>query len=436
MATSFFLEVTMKLEKKTIKGIDVNYLQIKKFKHMLIAFSFYTENKKNDYNERNLLPSLLENYNRIYKTSDQLNVALDMLYGADFFSGTYQRGHLFSNQFFLKLINQKYIQETNNLMEIGFQLLYDVIFKTKMYQQKIIKKAVKDKIKEAKDALSTIRQDKATLAYFNFLKKVTGSGLPSFFPYEPTYDLMNQDSFTRIYQEMIEHDDLKIYVIGDFDQAKADAVIDRIFKEERLSQSIDDIPIKQRLDFNGQVEEWVDYDDVSISRIYLGYHLRVKRHSKKEIAAEILNKIIGGDAQSKLFRVIREELQMVYMIYSSFLSEIDLLMIHFETESQDETKAINQAKNIIENIKQGMISETEIHMAKQSLIKSYKSISDKIFGIVKMQMNEDIMTHQTFDINQKIDMILSVSKDDLIDLAQELSLSHIYRFVREDEDHE
>lgn len=436
MGTSFFLEVNMKLEKKTIKGIDVNYLQVKKFKHMLIAFSFYTENKKNDYNERNLLPSLLENYNRIYKTSDQFNVALDMLYGADFFSGTYQRGHLFSNQFFVKLVNQKYIEEENNLMELGFQLLYDVVFKAKMYDHKIINKAVKDKIKEAQDALSTIRQDKATLAYFNFLKKVTGNGLPSFFPYEQTYDLMSQDSFTRIYQQMIHQDDLKIYVIGDFDQSKADAVINRIFKEERLSLSIDDIPIKQKLDFSGKVEEWVDYDDVSISRIYLGYHLRVQRHSKKEIAAEILNKIIGGDAQSKLFRVIREELQMVYMIYSSFLSEIDLLMIHFETESQDENKAIDQAKNIIKNIKEGMITDEEIHMAKQSLIKSYKSISDKIFGIVKMQMNEEIMTQKAFDINQRIDMILSVSKDDLVHIAQELTLSHIYRFVREDSEHE
>jgi predicted Zn-dependent peptidase len=235
---------------------------------------------------------------------------------------------------------------------------------------------------------------------------------------------------------MIHQDDLKIYVIGDFDQSKADAVINRIFKEERLSRSIDDIPIKQKLDFSGKVEEWVDYDDVSISRIYLGYHLRVQRHSKKEIAAEILNKIIGGDAQSKLFRVIREELQMVYMIYSSFLSEIDLLMIHFETESQDENKAIDQAKTIIQNIKEGMISDEEIHMAKQSLIKSYKSISDKIFGIVKMQMNEEIMTQKAFDINQRIDMILSVSKDDLVHIAQELTLSHIYRFVREDSEHE
>ncbi|HKL47278.1 MAG TPA: hypothetical protein VJ878_01300, partial [Candidatus Izemoplasmatales bacterium] len=200
----------MKLHKIKIKGIDVRYLQVQKYKHILVSFSFYNLNKKNDYNERNLIPSLLENNNRIYKTSDQLNVAMDMLYGADFFSGTYQRGHLFSNQFHLKLVNPKYLHEEEDILARGFKLMHDVIFKPKMYGQLLTKKAVEDKIKEAKDAMHTIKQDKATLAYFNFLKKVTGKGLPSFFPYEPTFQQMSQASFTRVYNEMINNDQLKI----------------------------------------------------------------------------------------------------------------------------------------------------------------------------------------------------------------------------------
>ena len=421
----------MKISKKNIRGIDLVYIHASKYKHMLIGICLNSKINQNNYNQLNMLPSLLEENNRIYKTTNQLNVALDYLYGATFFTSIYQRGHLFSNQFFLKLINEKYVENEEDLIESAFSLIKNIIFDPKKYKHKLTKKAVDDKIKETYEAMNTIKQDKATLAYVNFVKKISGD-LPLIFPLENQLDLVDQNSMTQVYQQLIQQDQLKIYVIGDFHESVFDQVIGHVFNDYVPSQNRDDIQLSLPFNHDGSLIEWVDYDDVSISRVYLGYHIIVERNTKEADTIELLSRIIGGDSQSKLFMTIREEMQLVYMIYSSYLYEINTLMIHFESEAKDENVAIDRIKEIILKISNGDISEDEIQRAKRSQIKSYRSVSDSLYGLLKLNINEDIMKNSSFNLDDRIKAVESVTKEDMIKLAQKLSLSHLYKFVKEE----
>ena len=423
----------MKLIKKKLNGIDTHYLQVKKYKYVLIGFSFYNQIDIEHYNERHLIPSLLENHNKIYGSSEKLNIAMDMLYGADILTGTYQRGFLFANQFFLKMVNPKYLNQADDILDQAFKLLYDVVYKPKTYAGMLTKKAVNDKVKEAKDALNTIKQDKSTYAYYRFLKRVSSGALPSFFPYEDYLSSMNQDSFSQTYQKMIEEDLLKIMVVGDFDDQEMDDIIQSHFTKKVQSLDLSHIALNQGIAFKSKRVRWIETDDVSISRIYLGFHLPIKRHSRQEMVSELLNLIVGGDAQSQLFLRVREQSQLVYMIYSAYLSEIDLFMIHFETEAKDEDQAIQLSLQTIEQVKLGNFSDQALVLAKNSLIKTYRSITDKIFGLVKLHMNEDVMTQKAFNLQDRIRTIQSIKKEEIIGLASQLKLSHEYRFVKGDD---
>ncbi len=423
----------MDIKKKWIQGIEVNYLKATKYKHMMIVFSYYSKNDYAHFNELNILPSLLEENNLIYKTTDQLNIELDKLYGASFFSGVYQRGDLLSNQFFLKLINEKYIEDGEGLIESAFSLMHTIIYKPKMYRNLLTKQSVKEKIKETYEALDTIKQDKATLAYFNFIKKIAGEYLPVIFPLENNIDQMSQVTMTETYQQMIQNDYLKIYVIGDFNESLFDQVIEKTFVNDTLKQEMPVFKLNYASEFDGLVHEWSDMDDVSISRVYLGYHINLDRNTFEADVMDILSRIIGGDAQSKLFMSIREEMQLVYMIYSSYLYDINTFMIHFETEPKDENQAIEKTKEIVLSVKNGDISDEEIEKAKLSAVKSYKSVYDSLYGVLKLNMSEDIMSQRTFNIDERINSIMAVTKENLIALANKMNLNHVYRFVKGDQ---
>jgi predicted Zn-dependent peptidase len=430
MATSFFLEVSMNITKKTINGIDVNYIHSKKHKHLMIACSFASKIDPHTYNEKNMIPMILLHHNRVYKTTNQTNLKLDMLYGADIFTSNFQRGNLFSNIFYLKMVNQRYIDDEKALIEKGFSFLHTIIYKPKMYGGLLTKKAVNDKIEELNDILKSIEQDKASLAYYKFIKKIPNSECPVIFPYEKYLDKINQKTVSQAYFDMIHHDKLNIYVIGDFEASELDEIIEKQFIGNHPAEIDYDINFDNH--YPNKIQEFIDHDDVSISRIYMGYHINITRGEREKAVIDVLNQIIGGDSKSKLFMKVREEYQMVYMIYSSIMAEVDLMVVHFEVEDKDEEKAIGQVKDIIETMKAGHISFEEIDYAKKTLIKAYKSAYDKLSGALKLQMNEDIVYQQHFSLDDKINELNSISKEELIKAAQDLSLKYVYRNVKGD----
>lgn len=422
----------MNITKKIIHGIEVQYIPETKYKHMIIMVAFYSKNQPLLYNERHLLPSLLEENNRIYKTHHRFNIALDQLYGALFSYSAYQLGEMFSNQFLVKFVNQKYINEMN-LIDSVVKILRDIIYHPKKYRGLLTNASVNDKIKETYESLDSIKQDKATNAYYQFLKLINNEQLPSIFPFEANLESMSQESFTEAYHSMIHDDAMKIFCIGDFPENQVDQAITNYFSNFTHHCQIDDIPLAIDHRKIETFKEVVEYDiESSISRVYIGYHLHVDPRSIDTRTINILNRIIGGDSQSKLFMKIREELHLVYLIYSGYIYDSDIFMIHFESEADDENIAIDRIKEIINDVSNGMIDDDAIDKAKQAAIKSLKSSTDSLYGVLKLNAIEDMIHGRPYDTDEKINEILAVTKEMLVDLAKQLELKIIYRLKKDE----
>jgi predicted Zn-dependent peptidase len=414
--------------KKIINGIDVNYIPIKKFKHVMIGFSFQSKIDASTYNERHMLPSLLEQNNSVYRNSETYNTELDMLYGAHFNTSVFQRGEMLSTQFFIRFINQKYVENTDDLMASAFEFMINIIYRPMMYRSKITKKAVREKLIETEDILKTIHQDKASLAYFNFLKKISSEIHPNHFPIESKLDHISQDTMTQIYHKLISDDALKIYVIGDFDMDQTDEIIRN--KMQSKTHHLTGINYRVTMPYEGDMGDVFDESDVSISRLYIGYNAHVQLDSREETMMELLNIIVGGHSQSKLFKTIREEMHLVYYIYSTFITENDMFIIHFECENEDEDKGILEVKKIITNVQNGDISKVELNQARKLLINNYLSVMDHLNGCLKVNILSDLIENKVFDIEDKLSLINSISKDDLIDFSKRLKHHITYRFKK------
>ncbi len=424
----------MKLNKKIIKGIEVNYIPVKKYKHMMIALNFFSQANDKTFNERNMVLDLLENHNYKYNTSDQLNLHLDMLYGARLKSFVFNKGDLMANNFNLKFVNKKYLNGDENLIESAFLFLKDLIYKPKRYKGLLTKKATDEVVQEAYELLQTLSQDKASKAYFHYMKTISNNEEHSLiFPNEKHLQKVNNRSLTDVYQTMVHKDLLKIYIIGDICEAEMDEIIEKTFNDRSDSISIDDLSLSHQYTPRDKPQEIVEYDDVSISRIFLGYRLPITTTKRDLEVMILLNIIVGGYSQSKLFTIIREEMQLVYYIYSMYDHNNTLMTINFELEGKDENLAIESVKKIISDIQNGLFTDIEIDLAKNYLIKYYKSSADSLSGLLQLNILADMDREEGFDLGDKIESILSISKDELVALAKRLFLDTVFRFVKKDD---
>ena len=414
------------MEKRIINGIDVNYIPVKKFKHIMIGFCFQSKLDPTTYNERHMLPSLLEQSNAVYSNIEKLNTQLDMLYGAAFNASVFQRGEMLSTQFFIRIINDKYVPDQSNLLEHAFEFLYRIIYQPKTYRGQLTHKSVKEKLIETKEILKTIRQDKASLAYYRFINHISSEVHPSQFPIESRLGLVTQESLTRVYHQLIQEDELKIYVIGDFDSNRMDRVI-----ASRLSQLLtEDLSVNYRVKLPeespiGCVEEKAD---VSISRVYLGYKIHIELNDKEEVMMELLNIILGGYSQSKMFKIIREDMHLVYYIYSTYRMENEMFIIHFECEQTDEEKAIAKAKAIVDDFKHGDVLDEELALAKQLLANNYKSVMDQLSGMFRINILSDLVMKRPFDTQERIRWVQSITKEELVEFSKRLAFHINYCF--------
>lgn len=417
--------------KKTINGIDVIYLPAKKYKHLMLGFSYISKANPKTYNERNILLNVLENHNQVFKTDDKLYWQLDMLYGANFKSNVGITGDKVANNFSMKIINEKYLQNSEDLLEKAFDFLYTIVYKPKMHKGLLTKKAVNDSIKELGQVFNTIQQDKSTKAFYNFIDLVSDKDYPVLFPNKTYLDSITQGSITQEYKKMIQDDALKIFVAGDFDHQRMDDLITSKFKgyHKKIDNHIYKMDRLCPMPF--EVRDIVEYDkEVSVSRIYLAYRINVNYGTHDYEVLQLLNIILGGSSQSKLFSEIREKQQLVYSIYSSYFHELSILLINLETEANSEEKAIQETQKVLSRIQEGHISEEEIDLAKAYLIKNYRSSLDKLSGMMFLNMISHLKNKEFFNLNKQIEAINKINKNDLVRISKKLMPDLVYRFLK------
>lgn len=421
----------MNKTKKIINGIEVNYLPAEKYKHQMIVVSFISRANPKTYNERNIVLNILENHNRIYKTDDQFYWQLNMLYGASFRSDVSVIGDKVSSNFYMKIINDKYLDKEESLIEQAFDFLHNVIYKPKLYKSLITKKAVEESLKELEELFSSIQQDKATKAFYNFVELMSDSNYPVLFPSKTYFDLINQETISNEYLKMVKDDYIKIFVAGDFDHNRVDQLIESKFKNYHGRNNLNTYTLSRDTEIPKTVTVINEFDEVSVARINLGYRINVELDSHDYETVQLLNVIIGGYSQSKLFLEIREKQQLVYSIYSSYAHDLSLLYITLETEFKEKDIAIKETQTVIKDIQKGNISQEIIDQAKAYFIKVFRSSMDKLNGLLVLNMNSDFKTNHFFDLDKQINKISLITKEDLIRVSNNLSLDTIYCFTKE-----
>jgi predicted Zn-dependent peptidase len=242
-------------------------------------------------------------------------------------------------------------------------------------------------------------------------------------------EALNPQVLYQHYQEIITTSPIDICVIGDLDFDYVKTVMNKHFNKE--SNHLIDIPREEICKKVDTVKVIDEPANVKQAKLTLGYRSNISYDHELYEASVLFTSILGGGANSKLFKKIREEESLCYYIYSKLEKFKSIILITSGINYKDKDKVVELIKEEIQQIQNGNVDENELKIAKKSLIASLESASDYPNSFINFYYRQ-LLIDRELDIDQIIKKYEKITIEDVIQVSQMIALDTIH-FLRPDE---
>ncbi len=387
----------------------------KKFKYIGIEIVFKMKYQYEDITAFRILSKILSNTNQKYPSIMEMSHKKDELYDVDInFSHSFY-GKLSLLKMSCSYIHPSYIPNKNYEKQV-FQLLHDCLFQPNIQKgqfdqsmYEIAKDLVYNDILMQKDnttahaiieLLQNVGSKRQAIAASargdkNVLKKLNAKQLVSF------------------YEKMIVSP-FDIYIIGDIQYQAMIELAKQYFVKNTLKKKnyIPAIALtKEPIAFK------IIHKNVLQTRLAVLYTTQKVFLDKESYALRILNDILGGGMQSKLFIEVREKKGLCYSIGSTYNSSYGYIMIHTGIQAENVQLVLSAIQKQIDAIKKGDFSAAEVKRSIDSFCRGLQSYQDDLFAYMDLHIRYASF-HQPFDLKKIIKQYQQVTKKDIMEVAQ------------------
>lgn len=168
-----------------------------------------------------------------------------------------------------------------------------------------------------------------------------------------------------------------------------------------------------------------DQTDMKQAILKLGYHLPIYRDDPLYTAAMMLNLIIGGYPESRLFKEIREKEGLCYDIHSGYDSYKGVLMVSSGVDSSMKDTALERIKDSIDIVKEKGITQADLSSASMYYESQIKSSLDRQSVLTHKAFIKDILGRDE-SIEERLDSIRKTTLDDVFRAAEKLTIDTVY----------
>lgn len=156
----------------------------------------------------------------------------------------------------------------------------------------------------------------------------------------------------------------------------------------------------------------------------LGLDILDTKEESKYVAL-VYNAVLGGNANSKMFRNVREKASLAYTAGSTYLRQKNNIFIRCGIEIQNYEKALKIINEQIEDMKKGNFTDEDLHNAKSNIISTIKFIPDEQDTEITYYFGQELSnSHVTFE--KYINKVNNVTKEQIIELANHINTNTIY----------
>lgn len=413
---------------KTIKkGINLHTIKTTKYKTNLIGIFLTFPIIKEEATKNTLIALMLKRGSKLYKTREEITNKLAEMYGASLDSGIEKSGDNHILKFYLESINEKYLPHKEDLFKQSINLLFDVVFNPNIENNGFNEEFLKQEKNSLEQIINSKIDNKTTYALNRCIEKMYEGKPYGAYKYGYVEDLKDIDGYNLYeqYKKILSTCKIDIFV-----SEENDNIEDIIVQNEKIAKLNEREPnfIKFGQPSNPNNEKYVEEKmDIQQGKIVLGIDVENK---EKDLvySAQMYNAILGGTANSKLFRNVREKASLAYTISSSYMKLKSNIFIRAGIEIDKYEEALKIIKEQMEEMKQGAFSDDDIENAKRAIITNIKNIKEEQDIEISYYYGQELSDVKT-SLEEYIQKIEKISRQDIIEVANCVKINTIY-FLR------
>lgn len=407
---------------------NIYKINSEKFKSIYFSVNFTMPVNKRQISENALLSAVLGKSNKKFKNQKEIQMYLYSLYGSNFDIGIERFGDLYNIEFRCECINKEYLPNNTDVVNEVLEFLYDAIYNPNVlngvFDEEVVEREkdfILNKIREVKD-------DKLRYGIRKMEELMCKDEPFSTYVYgdeEDIYKITSSDLYKR-YNEVISNSCITFILSGNLlGYEDIEEKVNNIFNNKLVSKlNYKDLIYNQKLNHNQEVVE----ESQQTTQSVLSYGLRINNTNSDDFyKLSVYNALLGGTPSSKLFQNFREKESLAYTVRSRYYRFKDIIIIYAGIQKENYEKAKLVLENEINKIKDGEISDEEFEASKKSIISDLKEWNDSKIALSKMFIsNLFSLKNDSLTLEQMVDKLEKVTKQDIIDIASKITIEKIY----------
>lgn len=421
------------MNKETLElkdGIKAHLICTDKYKTDIACIILTTELKRESVTKNALIPFMLKRGTQKYPSQYKINVELDNMYGASFNCGVDKYGDNVVLKFFIETINNSYSFNNDNILEKSLNMLLDIVFDPVKENGHLSSDIFNSEKENLKKIIESKIDNKDAYALENCISSMYGEEGFGLYKYGYVNDLdsITIQNLSEYYNWLIDNAKIDIFVSGDISRENVKSILESNECLNKLKPRSSAYILNNESTESKQIVEKAREikEEMNISQGKLVIGLDILEKKDNFIAtALVYNAILGDGANSMLFQNVREKEGLAYSARSSFIKQKSNIFIRCGIEIENYKKALDKIKVQLDNIKNGKFSDEDIENAKIYLISGIKNIEEEQDTEIVYYIGQEISnTHKS--VQKYIEDIKSVSKEDIIAIANSIQINTIY----------
>ena len=413
-------------EKEIKEGIKLHQIKTEKFKTNLIAIFLTMPISRKNVTKNALLLSVLRRGSKNMPTQEKISQELEERYGAGFDCGIDKTGDNHVLKFYLESINDKFLPQTNeNMLKNSIEKLFEIAFDPLVENGGFKEEYVKQEKANIKRIIEGKVDNKAIYALERCTEEMYKDKPYGLYKYGYIEDLetITAQSLYEYYQKMLQDCKIDLFVSGDIEDVSE--IVEHNENIQRLQNRkpnyiINKIENKELVQEN-EIQESME---VVQGKIVIGLDVHLE-NEKQKYDTMLYNAILGGTANSKMFQEVREKASLAYTASSRYLRYKSNIFIMCGIEIKNYEKAMEIIRKQLEDMKNGVFTEEDIENAKKGIISGIKSIDDEQDTEITYCYGQELTDTKT-SLDEYIENVQKVNKDDIIKIAQAVTVNTVY----------
>ena len=411
------------------KGIKVHFIKTNKFKTNIYALFLTMPLDKNTVTQNALIPAVLRRGTENLKSQEDISIELENMYGATLDGGVDKSGDNQLIKFYLETLNDTFLPEQENLSKKAMELMLEVVFNPLVENNKFKKEYVDAEKKTIKRLIDGKIDNKDMYAFTRCIEEMYKDKPYGLYRYGFSEDLekMNEANLYEAYKKLINEAKIDIFVSGNFEN---EDIIDAIRnnsnikslkeREDKHIINTEETEKKEKV----EVSTLQESKDVTQGKLVIGLDIDCNEKDTR-YPARIYNVILGESATSKMFQNVREKAGLAYTVRSVYLRQKNNIFVRAGIEIDNYDKALKIIKEQLEDMKNGKFSDEDIDNAKKYMIAGIRTIQDEQDSEITYYMGQEL-TGNLVEFNQYVEKINSVTREQIIQIANKISINTIY----------